>query len=130
MSLPPVDQLCAFVLTGLDVAADAMLLALRNQRAHLGVGIAGIAHPQGGHLGSERVDVFVVAPLGHQHTGQRVADLPTVGQAGRSHSGGDGFRCGVIKDDGGGLAAEFETDLGAGWVRTPPPRPGRLRSNR
>ena len=106
------DQSRAFVLPDLDVAADPLLLALGDQRAHLGVGIGGIAHPQGGHLGSQRVDVLVVTPLGHQHTGQRVADLPTVGQAGRSHSGGDGFGCGVIEDDRGGLAAEFETDLG------------------
>lgn len=58
------DQSRAFAWTDLDVVADALLLAMEDKRADLGVGIAWVAGMNVGHFRCERVDVLVVASLG------------------------------------------------------------------
>ncbi len=92
----------------LDVALHPVLLPLGDQGADLGGGVRGIAHGEPAHHPHQRVDGFVITAARSENPGLGNARLAVVHQRGHFQPTNSGSEVGVLQDDRGGLAAEFE----------------------
>ena len=112
-----------------DVAEDPVALAADGQGSHLGFGVELVSDLDLGERAGEGVDEFVVTVLRHDDAGQRGAHLAGHHALGLGEPGGGDAEVGIVEDDGGGLAAEFEGDPGDPFAaqRGDPPA-GRRRS--
>src|SRR6266542_2633117 len=92
----------------LDVAAYPVALGSRNQRAKSGAALIRVSDHGG--LGGRAGDLggAVMPVAGYEHAGMRGAALPAVTEAVPDHLRDNRRQVGVIQDDGGGLAAEFQ----------------------
>src|SRR5690606_37736634 len=97
---------------GGDVALDALLLAPADHGADHRGGGERVGEPLGGGGLGERVDELVPAGAGHQQPGLGDAGLAVDHERHRQQGGDDLVDVGVVEDDRGGLAAQFQGDAG------------------
>ena len=107
------EQLGTLLDGTLDLLGDALKGTGLNERTHIdGVVLADIAHLDLGHLVDENLCELSLYFLGHIDAFGIVADLTVVADAAVDNPLGRLLQVGILADDGGSLATQFEAYLG------------------
>ena len=108
--MPPVKQLGALLLAGVDVAHDAVELLLRHLRPLRRVGVERIADLLRLGLFQHLLDELIVDLLLDEQPAAGAAALALVEEQAEVRSLDGGVEIGVGEDDVGTFAAQFQAD--------------------
>src|SRR3546814_3758397 len=99
------------LLGDVDIAQDFLVLILGRYRADMRVGTSRVAHPRRARKGEQFVQEGFIDALLHKQARAGYAGLPGRGENAGNRTLHRIVHIGVIKDDVGGLSAEFEGDF-------------------